>query len=99
MKWRVEEDASDGNVRLQERAHMRHDSPRERVFALILFGVRRSGGTKQRDTEDIPAARESVLRLRQNGNAVSILAQVGILGKDQYHKFRPRPQHWEQHTL
>ena len=79
MKWRVEEDTSDRNVRLQERAHMRHDSPRESVFALILFGVRRSGGTKQRDTEDIPAAREPILRLGEDGDTITVLAQVRIL--------------------
>ena len=58
---------------------MRHDSPRERMFALILFSVRRSGSTKQRNTEDIPAAREPVLAFAENRHAVPELGQVRVL--------------------
>ena len=79
MKRRVEQNRSGGNVGLQERTRVRHDRPSEFMFALILFGIGGGSGTKQGNPEHISAARESVLRLGQDSNAIPVLAQVRIL--------------------
>ena len=79
MEGRVEQDRSGGNVGLQERAHVRHDRPSEFMFALVLFGIGGGSRTKQGNTEDVSAARESVLRLGEDGDTITVLAQVRIL--------------------
>ena len=79
VKRRVEQDRSGGNVGLQERARVRHDCPSKLMLALILFGIGGSSGTEQRNPEDVPAAREPVLRLGEDGDTITVLAQVRIL--------------------
>ena len=81
LERRVKQEASDRNVRLEERALVRHDSPAELVRALILFGVRGRSGTKEGDAQDIAPARKSVLALGQDCDTVAELAEVGELPK------------------
>ena len=49
------------------------------VLALVLFGIGRSRSTEQRNTKDIPAAGEPILALRENGDTVPELTQIGEL--------------------
>ena len=43
---------------------------------MILLGVGGGGSAQQGDAQDVPAAREAVLALRQNSDSVSVLTQV-----------------------
>ena len=79
MERRVEQDRSDGDIRLQEGTRVRHDGPRKLVLALVLLSIRRSGSTKQRNSKNISAAREPILRLGKDGDTVAVLAQVCVL--------------------
>lgn len=47
------------------------------TLVLVLVGSR--GSTQQRNSEDVSAARESVLRLGQYSHAVSELAEIRVL--------------------
>ena len=49
------------------------------MLALVLFGIGRSRSTEQRNTKDIAAAGEPILALRENGNTIPELAQIGEL--------------------
>jgi hypothetical protein len=51
---------------------------------LILFSVRLGCSTKQRDTKDIPVARESILRFGEDGNPITELAQIRKLASFQF---------------
>jgi len=57
---------------------------RDNVFGnphtLVLISIGLSRGTKQRNTEDISMAGKPVLRFREDGDAVTELAQVRELG-------------------
>ena len=51
---------------------------------MVLFSVGLGSSAKQRNTKDIPSAGESILRFRENGNAVTELAQVRELDSLQF---------------
>ena len=54
--------------------------PRDRNYlTLILFGVRGCSRAQQGDAQHVAAARETILRFRQDGDAVPVLAEIRVL--------------------
>lgn len=52
---------------------------RKKTRTLILLGIGGGSCTKQRDAENVALASKSILAFGQNGDAVAVLAQIGVL--------------------
>lgn len=57
----------------------KNTNARQYVRTLILLGIRGRRCAQKRYTQNVAAAREAILRLREDGNAIAELAQVRVL--------------------
>lgn len=55
------------------------ESGKQCIQTLVLLSVWRGRSAQKGDAQDVAAAREPVLGLRENSNTIAELAQVGIL--------------------